>query len=40
MNRLLVALLAAVDALVEGAIGDLARPTPIRDARSGAELRS
>ena len=33
-------ILAAVDALVEGAIGDLARPTPIRDARSGAELRS
>jgi L-threonylcarbamoyladenylate synthase len=30
---------AAIDAIVEGDTGTLARPTPIRDARSGAELR-
>lgn len=32
-------LLAAVDAVLEGETGGLARPTPIRDARSGAGLR-
>ncbi|WP_242112677.1 L-threonylcarbamoyladenylate synthase [Luteimonas aquatica] len=30
---------AALDAVIEGEVGDLDRPTPIRDARSGAELR-
>ena len=33
------ALLAAVDVVLEGDTGSLARPTPIRDARSGAGLR-
>lgn len=33
------ALLAAVDVVLEGDTGGLARPTPIRDARSGAGLR-
>ena len=30
---------AGVDAMVEGAVGDLDRPTPIRDARTGRTLR-
>ena len=30
---------AAVDAILDGEVGGLDRPTPIRDARSGAELR-
>lgn len=34
------ALLAAIDGCVSGDTGDLARPTPIRDARSGAEIRA
>lgn len=34
------AVLAAIDGLVTGEVGTLARPTPIRDARSGAELRA
>ncbi len=29
----------AVDAILDGDVGGLDRPTPIRDARSGAELR-
>ncbi len=29
----------AVDAILDGEVGGLDRPTPIRDARSGAELR-
>lgn len=29
----------AIDAIVEGDVGELSRPTPIRDARSGATLR-
>ena len=33
------ALRAAVDAVLPGATGGLARPTPIRDARSGTALR-
>ena len=33
-------LLAAIDGCVAGDTGDLPRPTPIRDARSGAELRA
>lgn len=33
------ALLARIDGLVEGETGGLARPTPIRDARTGASLR-
>ena len=33
------ALRAAVDAIVEGDVGELSRPTPIRDARSGNTLR-
>ena len=32
-------LLAAIDGLLPGETGGLARPTPIRDARSGAALR-
>ena len=32
-------LLDALDGVVEGEVGDLDRPTPIRDARSGTELR-
>ena len=32
-------LLAAIDGLLPGDTGGLARPTPIRDARSGAALR-
>jgi L-threonylcarbamoyladenylate synthase len=34
------ALLAAIDGCVPGDTGGLPRPTPIRDARSGAELRA
>ena len=34
------ALLAAIDGIVAGETGGLARPTPIRDARTGAELRA
>lgn len=34
------ALLSALDGVVDGDVGDLPRPTPIRDARSGAELRA
>jgi len=34
------ALLAAIDGCVPGDTGGLARPTPIRDARSDAELRA
>lgn len=34
------ALRASLDAIVEGKTGGLDRPTPIRDARSGAELRA
>lgn len=34
------ALRASVDAILPGATGGLDRPTPIRDARSGAVLRS
>lgn len=30
---------AGVDAVVEGAVGELERPTPIRDARTGQTLR-
>lgn len=30
---------AALDAILDGEVGGLDRPTPIRDARSGAELR-
>jgi L-threonylcarbamoyladenylate synthase len=33
-------LLSAIDGCVSGETGDLARPTPIRDARSGAEIRA
>lgn len=33
-------LLAAVDGVLEGETGGLARPTPIRDARSGEVLRA
>jgi len=33
-------LLSALDGIVEGVTGDLAQPTPIRDARSGYVLRS
>jgi L-threonylcarbamoyladenylate synthase len=33
-------LLAAIDGCVPGETGNLSRPTPIRDARSGAELRA
>ncbi|HEY9540802.1 MAG TPA: tRNA threonylcarbamoyladenosine biosynthesis protein RimN, partial [Luteimonas sp.] len=33
-------LLAAIDGCVGGETGDLPRPTPIRDARSGAEIRA
>jgi len=33
-------LLAAIDGCVPGETGGLARPTPIRDARSGAALRT
>ena len=33
-------LLAAIDGCVTGETGDLPRPTPIRDARSGAEIRA
>ena len=32
-------LLAQIDAIVEGEVGGLDRPTPIRDARDGAALR-
>lgn len=38
-NELDRALLAQVDALVEGATGGLPAPTPIRDARTGEVLR-
>lgn len=34
------ALLAALDGIMAGDTGGLARPTPIRDARTGAELRA
>lgn len=34
------ALLTALDGLVPGDTGNLPRPTPIRDARSGAEIRA
>lgn len=34
------ALLVAIDGLVAGDTGDLARPTPIRDALTGTELRA
>ena len=34
------ALLACLDGVLEGQTGDLDRPTPIRDARSGESLRS
>lgn len=34
------ALISAIDGCVAGETGDLARPTPIRDARSGAEIRA
>jgi L-threonylcarbamoyladenylate synthase len=34
------ALLRLLDGVTEGETGGLSRPTPIRDARSGAELRS
>ncbi len=30
---------ADIDAVVEGAVGDRERPTPIRDARTGRTLR-
>ena len=33
------ALLARIDGIVEGAVGTLAQPTVIRDARTGAKLR-
>ena len=33
-------LLSAIDGCVSGETGDLPRPTPIRDARSGAEIRA
>ncbi|MFC7521071.1 Sua5/YciO/YrdC/YwlC family protein [Xanthomonas populi] len=33
------ALLASIDGLVDGEVGDLAQPTQIRDARSGQVLR-
>jgi L-threonylcarbamoyladenylate synthase len=33
-------LLAAIDGCVPGDTGGLARPTPIRDARSGAAIRA
>lgn len=33
-------LLAGIDGVVEGLVGDLAQPTPIRDARSGQVLRT
>ncbi|TWI01676.1 L-threonylcarbamoyladenylate synthase [Luteimonas cucumeris] len=33
------ALLASIDGIVDGDTGGLARPTPIRDALTGAELR-
>lgn len=39
-NGIHPALLAAIDGCVPGDTGDLPRPTPIRDARSGAELRA
>ena len=29
----------AIDAVIDGPVGELARPTPIRDARTGATLR-
>jgi len=30
----------AIDLVIEGAVGDLGRPTPIRDARTGALVRT
>ena len=39
LEQLDPALRAALDGIVDGQTGELARPTPIRDARSGAVLR-
>jgi L-threonylcarbamoyladenylate synthase len=39
LGQLDPAWLSGVDAVLAGTVGDLAQPTPIRDARSGATLR-